>query len=125
MVIMMNEKEVQSMTTAECQVETIKHIESVRKYIRVITDMLTTRGIKHDASKLESPELEAFTPPTFDSTSIIKLENELNQGLNYFIYSLISALISSFLRLLYCSRFSNCKGFNSRPKIAANSLAKP
>ncbi len=29
----------------------------------------------------------------------IKLENELNQGLNYFIYSLISALISSFLKV--------------------------
>lgn len=29
----------------------------------------------------------------------IQLENELNQGLNYFIYSLISALISSFLKV--------------------------
>lgn len=52
------------MTTAECKVETIKHIENVRKYIRVITDMLTTRGVKHDASKLEPPELEIFTEAT-------------------------------------------------------------
>ena len=29
----------------------------------------------------------------------IKLENELNQGLNYLIYSFISALISSFLKV--------------------------
>ena len=52
------------MTTAECQVETIKHIEMVRKYIRIFTDALTTRGIKHDASKLDTPELEVFTEVT-------------------------------------------------------------
>ncbi len=60
----MNEKDITIMTEAECQVETIKHIESVRKYIRVLTDMLNTRGVKHDASKLESPELEIFTAAT-------------------------------------------------------------
>ena len=32
------------------------------------------------AEKVELPELEAFTPTTFDSTSIIKLENELCEG---------------------------------------------
>lgn len=52
------------MTTAECKVETIKHIEKVRHYIRIFTDALTTRGVKHDASKLESPELEVFTEVT-------------------------------------------------------------
>lgn len=51
-------------TQVECQLETIKHIETVRKYLRVLTDMLTTRGVKHDASKLESPELEIFTEAT-------------------------------------------------------------
>lgn len=52
------------MTTSECQLETIKHIEKVRKYIRIFTDALTNRGVKHDASKLESPELEVFTEVT-------------------------------------------------------------
>lgn len=52
------------MTTAECKVETIKHIEKVRHYIRIFTDALTTRGVKHDASKLEDPELEVFTDVT-------------------------------------------------------------
>ena len=52
------------MTQAECKIETIKHIEKVRHYIRVFTDALTTRGIKHDASKLEDPELEVFTEVT-------------------------------------------------------------
>lgn len=52
------------MTTSECQVETIKHIEKVRHYIKIFTDALTNRGIRHDASKLESPELEVFTEVT-------------------------------------------------------------
>ena len=59
------------MTVAECQVETIKHIENVRKYIKVCTDELTERGIEHDRLKLESPEVEIFTeytPKLADST---------------------------------------------------------
>ncbi len=52
------------MTIAECQVETQKHIESVRKYIRFMIDKLDNRGVKHDASKLESPEVELFADVT-------------------------------------------------------------
>jgi len=59
------------MTIAECQVETIGHIENVRKYIKVCTDELAERGIEHDRLKLESPEVEIFTeytPKLADST---------------------------------------------------------
>ena len=52
------------MTVAECQVETQKHIETVRKYIRFMMDKIETRGVKHDASKLESPEVELFAEVT-------------------------------------------------------------
>lgn len=52
------------MTTAECQLDTIKHIENVRKFIKIITDKLTNRGIEHDRPKLESPEVEIFTEYT-------------------------------------------------------------
>ena len=52
------------MTIAECQVETIKHIDTVRKYIKIFTDRLTQRGIDHDRSKLESPEVELFAEYT-------------------------------------------------------------
>ena len=52
------------MTNAECQVETQKHIEAVRKYLRLVTDKLTTRGVEHDRLKLESPELEIFAEYT-------------------------------------------------------------
>ena len=54
----------QTMTVAECQVETQKHIENVRKYIRFIIDKIDLRGVKHDASKLESPEVELFAELT-------------------------------------------------------------
>ena len=49
------------MTQAECKVETIKHIERVRYYLRIMTDKLTNRGVIHDKTKLESPEVELFT----------------------------------------------------------------
>ena len=52
------------MTIAECQVETQKHIENVRKYIRVMTDKLTARGVEHDRLKLESPEVDVFAEYT-------------------------------------------------------------
>ena len=52
------------MTEAECKVDTIKHIEKVRYYIRIMTDKLTTRGVNHDKTKLESPEVELFTEYT-------------------------------------------------------------
>ena len=70
------------MTSAECQVETIKHRESVRKYIRLITEMRTTRGIKHDASKLESPELEIFTEATPKLAGLTYGSEEYEESLN-------------------------------------------
>ena len=58
-----NEQE-RIMTIAECQVATQKHIERVRYYIRFMTDRLILRGVKHDAIKLESPEVELFAEHT-------------------------------------------------------------
>lgn len=60
------------MTEAECKVETFKHIERVRYYLRIITDKLTSRGISHDRTKLESPEVELFTEftPSFGRVKI-------------------------------------------------------
>jgi hypothetical protein len=60
-----------TLTVAECQVETQKHIEAVRKYIRFIIDKIEMRGVKHDASKLESPEVEIFAEytPKLNSTT--------------------------------------------------------
>ena len=52
------------LTIAECQVETQKHIEAVRKYIRFMIDKIDMRGVKHDASKLESPEVDVFAEHT-------------------------------------------------------------
>ena len=44
----------------DCKLDTIKHIEMVRKYMKYITDKLTQRALSHDKSKLESPEVELF-----------------------------------------------------------------
>lgn len=52
------------MTVAECQVETMNHIEKVRYYLRKFTAALTTRGVKHDKTKLETPEVEVFAEYT-------------------------------------------------------------
>lgn len=52
------------MTIEQCKLETINHINQVRKYIRFFTDRLTSRGEAHDASKLESPEVELFAKHT-------------------------------------------------------------
>lgn len=59
------------MNIDECRVETMKHIERVRYYIRIFTDKLTTRGVNHDATKLESPEVEVFADCT---TKLAQLE---------------------------------------------------
>lgn len=54
----------EAMTVAECNIETQKHIENVRKYIRSVTDKLTQRGVDHDASKMVEPEVELFAKYT-------------------------------------------------------------
>ena len=59
-----------TMTIAECQVETQKHIENVRKYIRFIIDKIDIRGVKHDASKLETPEVELFAEHTLQLANL-------------------------------------------------------
>ena len=52
------------MTINECRVKTWQHIQKVRKYIRFFTDRLITRGEKHDASKLQLPEVQLFAQHT-------------------------------------------------------------
>lgn len=69
------------MTNSECQVETLKHIEMVRSYLRMFTDALTLRGVKHDASKLESPELEIFTECTPKLAALTYGSPEYNESL--------------------------------------------
>ena len=64
------EQIIPKMTIAECQVETQKHIENVRKYIRFVIDKIDNRGVKHDASKLEPPEVELFAENTLQLASL-------------------------------------------------------
>jgi len=44
--------------------ETMKHIDTVRMFMKLITDKLTERAVEHDKSKLAFPEVEMFTEYT-------------------------------------------------------------
>ena len=88
--IVVNSANTNSLSVAECQVETQKHIETVRKYIRFMIDKIDMRGVKHDASKLESPEVEMFaevTPQlsavTYGSAEYNKLLEKLKPALEH------------------------------------------
>lgn len=70
------------MTIAECQVETQKHIETVRKYIRFIIDKLDNRGVKHDSSKLDTPEVELFAENTLQLATIGYGTQEYSEALD-------------------------------------------
>lgn len=69
------------MTISECQVETTKHIDTVRKYLRFFTDKLTNRGVDHDKQKLESPEVEIFTEQTPKLKDLTYGSDEYNESL--------------------------------------------
>ena len=78
------------MTISECQVKTQQHIEDVRKYLRLVTDKLNTRGVEHDKLKLESPEVEVFaeyTPKlaecTYDSKEYKTFLSEMDPALQH------------------------------------------
>lgn len=78
------------MTIAECQVETIKHIEKVRELIRVFVNKLVTRAVEHDRLKLESPEVEIFAEYTpklsntaYGSEEYMQYLKEMNVALKH------------------------------------------
>lgn len=58
------QQEVIGVTIDECRLSIQAHRQKVRKYIRFFTDRLTTRGERHDLSKLEEPELSLFAQYT-------------------------------------------------------------
>ena len=106
------QKQENAMSIAECQVETQKHIERVRHYIRFVTDKLTLRGVKHDAIKLESPEIELFALHTkcladtaYNSEEYIYNEKELNFNLFEKSNSNVPIIYSSSSSRLSLSRF--------------------
>ena len=44
--------------------QTKEHIANVQKFIKVFTDALTERGVNHDLTKLDDPELSLFVEYT-------------------------------------------------------------
>lgn len=47
-----------------CNYETMKHIQLVQHSINILVKHLLDRGEKHDLSKLQDPEVQAFTEHT-------------------------------------------------------------
>ena len=45
---------------SESKFKTMRHIETVRNYLSFFVNQLIERGILHDQSKLESPEVDIF-----------------------------------------------------------------
>lgn len=48
----------------DSRIDTQAHIECVAKYLVTLLDKLAARAVVHDASKLESPEVEVFDEVT-------------------------------------------------------------
>lgn len=53
-----------SIEELETKIQTIDHIEMVRSLLQQVAIELLKRGMQHDASKLEEPELNVFTENT-------------------------------------------------------------
>jgi len=58
-------------TEDDCRRETSEHIESVFKLLDKIICKLSLRGIQHDASKMQEPEIKIFT----EFTPLLKTVN--------------------------------------------------
>ena len=78
------------MTIEECQLATYNHLEKVREFIQFFINRLTIRGIEHDKTKLESPEVEVFaeyTPKlaetTYGSEEYLNCLKEMNGALQH------------------------------------------
>lgn len=69
------------MTIPECQLDTIKHIERVRHYIHYFTSRLYNRGVKHDSTKLEDPEVQLFAEYTPKLKDTVYNSEEYQQNL--------------------------------------------
>lgn len=76
-----NEIATPQVSLSDSKLQTIEHIEEVRKNIRRFTDELTTRGVCHDKSKLESPEAESFAEHDSTFPTLIYGSDEYQRNL--------------------------------------------
>ena len=71
-----------SLTTEEkiCQRDTLEHIKNVNRLIHLMIRELLDRADRHDDSKLESPELEAFTVVNHELSGLTYGSPEFNES---------------------------------------------
>src|ERR1035437_5065865 len=65
----------------ETNIETKEHINNVQKFLKVVADALAERGLLHDSTKLEDPELALFTKMTKKLASSTYGSNEYKKFL--------------------------------------------
>jgi hypothetical protein len=70
--------------------EVLKHVKMVREYLNLIIEKLESRGNNHDASKMDSPEVEIFaeytpklTKSTYGSEEYTKFLAEMKPALDH------------------------------------------
>ena len=61
--------------------ETLKHIQLIQRYIHVVMRELMYRAEEHDRTKMEEPELEAFTRETAKLKGLTFGSEEYNESL--------------------------------------------
>lgn len=74
----------------EARFKTLRHIETVRNFINLTVRELLYRGERHDASKLESPEVEGFDEltdklrgSTYNSPEYLQFRKDLKPILDH------------------------------------------
>lgn len=106
------------MNKQECNNETRKHRDAVKKLISRLAIALIDRSIEHDVSKLESPEVEIFMEytsklkdTTYGSDEYRKYLKEMKKGLDhhyaenrhhpeYFIYGIQGMNLVDLIEML-------------------------
>lgn len=75
---MSQQKEITEADLDKARVETLEHIIRVQELLAKVVAELTERGLKHDKSKLESPEIEIFAQHTKETQTITYGKDKLS-----------------------------------------------
>ncbi len=65
----------------EANQKTLEHIDRVRELLRICENILRDRGISHDKTKLDSPEVELFSEYTSKLADVTYGSDEYNEFL--------------------------------------------
>ena len=81
--------------------DTLEHIGKVRENLIRIVDGLAARGLLHDASKLRTPEKEAFDEMTPTYGAAGGFGDGLGRAMTFWLYFLVGIVIGNLLALTF------------------------